>query len=172
MNSDINKLKITKFKFDESLISYESLVSLLETNGFLTKFIMKPIEENLKVHSLYITPDLEVTYLTESIRAEEHYENAGHSCVSYREITLYEVLTILGYCNTTEQDTLITTKTSKKKFIHIEDSDGDSIYLKKKLIKEIRYYKNGSLIHISTSDDTIVLEDADYDTYKNLIEQL
>ena len=60
----------TKFLFDKNIIKYHDLIQLFENEEFNIKFATKPISDNLEVHSVYIKPDYEVTYLpmSEKIR--------------------------------------------------------------------------------------------------------
>jgi len=158
----IDKLTGTKFLFNKELISYPDLVKLLQDTGFTTKFIQKPITDNLEVHSLYIKPELEIAYLAQSANADKYYETAGYSCVAFEEFELQDVLDILGY-----KAPIKTIKTindiKKLKYITIEN---DSIIntFKKKDILHISYYKDSNIlkIHASTGDYGVNLSSSEY----------
>lgn len=144
---DLIVLKGTKFLFDENLISYAELVQLLEDNNLNTQFIKKPLEENLKVHSLYIKSDFEVAYLVHSDSAESIYAAAGDFIKQYTETTLYEVIKLLGYCdiqNSTDMCDVSNKKQKKSKFITLIDKDlGYYTFRKKKI--DMFVYRNSQL---------------------------
>lgn len=151
MNTDIKELIGTKFLFNENLISYESLVKLLENKGLNTDFIQKPIKDKLEVHSLYIKPDFEVAFLAKSVHSDNYYRTACYGCVEYKEIYLYDVLKFIGYLNIQSQkDTQKEKKPKKSKFWTLTNEKGEFTFRKNKirmfLYKEseliIRYYKD------------------------------
>ena len=108
----------TKFLFDKNIIKYYDLIQLFENEEFNIKFATKPISNNLEVHSLYIKPDYEVTYLPMGEKADEYYKTAGYSCVGYKEVTLQEILDILGYNVPNKEEISENPKKSKKsKFV-------------------------------------------------------
>lgn len=134
---NIEKLKSLtgiKFLFDKNIIKYHDLIQLFENEEFNIKFATKPISNNLEVHSLYIKPDYEVTYLPMSEKADEYYKNAGYSCVNYRETTLEEVLDVLGYKAPDKEEIPEKPKKSKKsKFITLTDGCDEYTFIKKKI---------------------------------------
>ena len=108
----------TKFLFDKNIIKYYDLIQLFENEEFNIKCATKPISNNLEVHSLYIKPDYEVTYLPMGEKADEYYKTAGYSCVGYKEVTLQEILDILGYNVPNKEEISENPKKSKKsKFV-------------------------------------------------------
>ena len=118
-NHKVKSLIGTKFLFDEDIISYKDLVELMEkTELFDTRFIQKPIKDESEVHSIYIKPEFEVAYLGKSPSADEYYKTAGYSCVDYKEVTLQEILDILGYNVPNKEEISEKPKKSKKsKFV-------------------------------------------------------
>lgn len=136
----------TKFLLDKNIINYQNLIQLLEDNEFNIAFATKPIKDNLEVHSLYIKPDFEVSYLVKSGQADEYYKNAGYSCVDYKEVTLQEVLDVLGY-NAPEikENAEETEKKSKKqKYITLLDKNSDEYtFIKNKI--DLFIYKDNKL---------------------------
>ena len=135
----------SKFLFDKSLISYENLVQVLENEEFNVDFIKKPIKDNLEVHSLYIKPDYEVAYLAKNEKSDEHYKNAGYSCISYKEVTLQEVLNILGYKVSNKDEISEKQKKNKKsKFITLIDKDSNDYTFRKRKI-DMFVYRNKQL---------------------------
>ena len=141
----------TKFLFDKNIISYEDLVNLLRTSGLYTDFMQKPIKDNLDVHSLFIKPDLEVSYLVKSEQADEYYKNAGYSCVDYKEVTLQEVLDVLGYSVPDKEDQK-EKKSKKHKYITLTDHNGCDFTFKKKKINMFSYNNNMNIFEITYSD--------------------
>lgn len=136
----------SKFLFDKSLISYADLVELLENEEFNVDFIKKPIKDNLEVHSLYIKPDYEVAYLAKNEKSDEHYKNAGYSCISYKEVTLQKVLDVLEYKVPAKEEAPVIQKTKKKKskFITLIDKDlGYYTFRKNKI--DMFVYRNSQL---------------------------
>ncbi len=142
----LKKLELTKFLFDKESISYVDLVNLLEYKGFNTKFIQKPITDNLEVHSLYIKPELEVAYLALSPTADNYYETADYSCIKYEEIELQFVLDILGFkqpdVNTKKSETI-----KRSKYVTIETLNSINTF-KKKDIFCIYYNKNSNSLNL------------------------
>lgn len=140
---DLKGITGTKFLFDDNLISYADLVQLLENNGLNTKFIKKPLEENLRVHSLYIKSDFEVAYLAHSNSAEDIYAAAGDFVKQYTETTLYEVLKSLGYCDIQSSKHQKEKKQTKSKFLTLTNENDEYIFIKKKI--DLFIYKNYKL---------------------------
>ena len=165
------KLKGTKFLFDENLISYTELVKLLEDNGLNTKFIQKPITDNLKVHSLYIKSDFEVAYLAHSNSAEDIYAAAGDFVKQYTETTLYEVLKLLGYCDIQSSKPQKEKKQKKSKFVTFE-YDGMIVSYRKKDIKTIKYTKETNKLYMKKTDDDYKLLNVDFELYNHIMSQL
>lgn len=141
----LKKLTGTKFLFDKELISYPDLVNLLEDKGFNTKFIQKPITDNLEVHSLYIKPELEIAYLAKSSTSDSYYATAGYSCVTFEEQELQFVLDILGYKAPVKTDTNV----KKSKYITLETEE-KIIKVKKKEICVIYYNKKSNVLNITS----------------------
>lgn len=174
---DTNKLdalKGTKFLFDENLISYGELVQLLEDNGLNTKFIKKPLEENLRVHSLYIKSDFEVAFLAYSNSADSIYDVAGDFIKQYTETTLYEVLKLLGYCDIQLSKPKKEKKLKKSKFVTFEHDDSICSY-KKKEIKSIIYMKEIKKLYINRTFKKVIdisLENVDLELYNHIMSQL
>ncbi len=162
----LKKLTGTKFLFDKELISYPDLVNLLEDKGFNTKFIQKPITDNLEVHSLYIKPELEIAYLAKSSTSDSYYANAGYSCVTFEELDLQFVLDILGY------KASVKTNVKKSKYITLEKHE--KIYtIKKKEISCIYYNKQSkSLIITLKRMNHEYAKAMDLDEYVKFIEEL
>lgn len=104
----------TKFLFDKNIIKYHVLIQLFENEEFNIKFATKPISDNLEVHSLYIKPDYEVAFLAKNEKADEFYKTAGYSCVEYKEVTLQEVLDVLGYKAPDKEDVSVIQETTNK----------------------------------------------------------
>ena len=134
----------SKFLFDKSLISYADLVELLENEEFNVDFIKKPIKDNLEVHSLYIKPDYEVAYLAKNEKSDEHYKNAGYSCISYKEVTLQDVLDILGWKSPVSDETGKQKKIKQSKFITLVDKDSGAYTFRKNKI-DMFVYRNSQL---------------------------
>lgn len=138
----------TKFLFYKNIIKYHDLIQLFENEEFNIKFATKPISDNLEVHSLYIKPDYEVTYLPMSEKADEYYKNAGYSCVSYKEVTLQDVLDVLGYEVPDKEEIYEKQKSLKKckksKFITLIDKDSNNYTFRKRKI-DMFVYKNNKL---------------------------
>lgn len=133
-----DKLIGAKFLFDKELMNYPDLVKLFEENGFNTKFIQKPITDNLEVHSIYIKPELEIAYLVKSPTADDYYETAGYSCITFKEFEFKYILDILGYkphVKTNENQ-----KIKKSKYITLEKDDAIITINKKKI--DAVYYDN------------------------------
>ena len=141
----------TKFLFDKNIISYEDLVNLLRTSGLDTDFIQNSIKYNLDVHSLFIKPDFEVSYLVKSEQADEYYKNACYICVDYKEVTLQEVLDVLGY-NVPDKEEQKEKKPKKHKYITLTDHNGCDFTFKKKKINMFSY-NNMNIFEITYSDD-------------------
>lgn len=150
----IKELVRTKFLFDKNLISYEDLVNLLRTSGLYTDFMQKPIKDNLDVHSLFIKPDLEVSYLVKSEQADAYYKNAGLGYVDYKEVTLQEVLDVLSY-NVPDKEDQKEKKSKKSKYITLLDKNSDEYTIKKNKIVYICYNKNSNKIYFSFKNDCI-----------------
>lgn len=146
----------SKFLFDKSLISYADLVELLENEEFNVDFIKKPIKDNLEVHSLYIKPDYEVAYLVKNEKSDEHYKNAGYSCISYKEVTLQKVLDVLEYKVPAKEDIpeIQETKKKKSKFIIVTNDDKEYM-IKKKNILYISYNERYKKIHFQFKNKCI-----------------
>lgn len=162
----------TKFLFDKNIIKYHDLIQLFENEEFNIKFATKPISNNLEVHSLYIKPDYEVTYLPMSEKADEYYKTAGYSCVEYYEVTLQEVLDVLGYKVPDKEEISGKQKKNKKsKFITFE-YEKILVSYKKKYIKDIRYFKETNILWIKKEDNEIKLENVDINLYNCIIAQL
>lgn len=135
----------TKFLFDKNIIKYHDLIQLFENEEFNIKFATKPISDNLEVHSLYIKPDYEVTYLPMSEKADEYYKNAGYSCITFKEVTLQGVLDILGYKVPNKEEISEKQKKNKKsKFITLIDKDSNNYTFRKRKI-DMFVYKNNQL---------------------------
>lgn len=135
----------TKFLFDKNIIKYHDLIQLFENEEFNIKFATKPISNNLEVHSLYIKPDYEVTYLPMSEKADEYYKTAGYSCVDYYEVTLQEVLDVLGYKVPDKEEISEKQKKGKKsKFITLIDKDSNDYTFRKRKI-DMFVYRNNQL---------------------------
>jgi hypothetical protein len=150
MNTEnIEKLKGTKFLFNKNLVSYENLVKLLRESGLNTDYIQKPIKDKLEVHSLFIKPDFEVAFLAKSKGADEYYSTAGYSCINYKEVTIQEVLDVLGY-NILE---IKEQKEKKQKYITITDLNGCDFTFKKKKIYRFSYNKKMNNLEIIYLDD-------------------
>jgi hypothetical protein len=134
----------TKFLFDKNIIKYHDLIQLFENEEFNIKFATKPISNNLEVHSLYIKPDYEVTYLPMSEKADEYYKTAGYSCVEYYEVTLQEVLDVLGYKVPDKEEISEKQKKGKKsKFLTLTNENDEYTFRKKKI--DMLIYKNYKL---------------------------
>lgn len=162
----------TKFLFNTDLIEYKDLVQLLENNGLNTRFIQKPIKDNLEVHSLYIKPDFELTFLVKASGADEYYSAAAYNCINYKEIELYDVLKLLGYLDVRSQkDVQKEKKPKKSKFVTFEHENIICSY-KKKYIQDIKYFKKTNMMWIKTKDYEIQLEDVDIDLYNSIMSQL
>ena len=149
----IKELVRTKFLFDKNLISYEDLVNLLRTSGLDTDFMQKPIKDNLDVHSLFIKPDLEVSYLVKSEQADEYYKNASYGLVDYKEITLQEVLDVLGY-NVPDKEDQKEKKSKKQKYITLTNNETEYTIKKNKIVY-ICYNKNSKKIYFRFKNDCI-----------------
>lgn len=133
----------TKFLFDKNIISYEDLVNLLRTSGLDTDFIQNPIKDNLDVHSLFIKPDLEVSYLVKSEQADGYYKNACYICVDYKEVTLQEVLDVLSY-NVPDKEDQKEKKSKKSKYITLLDKNSDEYtFIKNKI--DLFIYKDNKI---------------------------
>lgn len=171
---DLTSLKGIKFLFDENLISYAELVQLLEENNLNTQFIKKPLEENLKVHSLYIKSDFEVAYLVHSDSADSIYVAAGDFIKQYTETTLYEVIKLLGYCdiqNSTDVKDSTSKKQKKSKFVTFE-YDGDVISYKKNGIKTIKYTKETNELYMKKENSDYKFPNVDLELYNHIMSQL
>lgn len=171
---DLTVLKGTKFLFDENLISYAELVQLLEDNNLNTQFIKKPLEENLKVHSLYIKSDFEVAYLVHSNSAESIYADAGDFIKQYTETTLYEVIKLLGYCdiqNSTNICEIANKKQKKSKFVTFE-YEGMIASYRKKDIKTIKYIKETNELYMKKEDGDYKFPNVNLELYNHIMSQL
>ena len=145
----------SKFLFDKSLISYADLVELLENEEFNVDFIKKPIKDNLEVHSLYIKPDYEVAYLAKNEKSDEHYKNAGYSCITFKEVTLQKVLDVLEYKVSNKDEISEKQKKNKKsKFIIVTNGDNECM-IKKKNILYISYNERYKKIHFQFKNKCI-----------------
>ena len=159
MNTDIKELIGTKFLFNENLISYENLVQLLENKGLNTDFIQKPIKDKLEVHSLYIKPDFEVAFLAKLKEADEYYKDAGYSCINYKEITIQEVLDVLGYkapeiIENIEHEEKKSKKPKRSKFLTLTNNETEYTIKKNKIVY-ICYNKNSNKIYFRFKNDCI-----------------
>lgn len=154
MNTEkLKSLIRTKFLFDKNIISYEDLVNLLRTSGLYTDFIQKPIKDNLDVHSLFIKSGFEVSYLVKSEQADEYYKNAGLGYVDYKEITLQEVLDVLGYSVPDKEDQK-EKKSKKQKYITLTNNETEYTIKKNKIVY-ICYNKNSNKIYFRFKNDCI-----------------
>lgn len=169
--TELKGIKGTKFLFDENLISYADLVQLLENNGLNIKFIKKPLEENLRVHSLYIKSDFEVAYLAHSNSAEDIYAAAGDFVKQYTETTLYEVLKSLGYCDIQSSKPQKEKKYKKSKFLTFEYEDIIVSY-RKKGIKTIKYTKETNELYIKKENGDYKFLNVDFELYNHIMSQL
>ena len=128
-------------------------MQLFENEEINIKFATKPISNNLEVHSLYIKPDYEVTYLPMSEKADEYYKNAGYSCVDYKEVTLQEVLDVLGYTVPDKEDQK-EKKSKKQKYITLTNNETEYTIKKNKIVY-ICYNKNSNKIYFRFKNDCI-----------------
>lgn len=172
MNTEkLKSLVGTKFLFDKNIIKYHDLIQLFEDEEFNIKFATKPISNNLEVHSLYIKPDYEVTYLPMSEKADEYYKNAGYSCVNYRETTLEEVLDVLGYKAPDKEEIPEKPKKSKKsKFVTLVNSIGDVFTFRKNKIHMFIYKNNRLEIRCRKNSYLFTVDDEKYNEVKEMLE--
>ena len=163
----------TKFLFDKNIIKYHDLIQLFENEEFNIKFATKPISNNLEVHSLYIKPDYEVTYLPMSEKADEYYKTAGYSCVDYKEVTLQEILDILGYNVPNKEEISEKPKKSKKsKFVTLINKKHEYT-IRKGNICYISYNKDLKKLYIqlkNTCIEQFTISEEKYLERKEIIE--
>jgi hypothetical protein len=170
----IDKLTGTKFLFNKELISYPDLVKLLQDTGFTTKFIQKPITDNLEVHSLYIKPELEIAYLAQSANADKYYETAGYSCVAFEEFELQDVLDILGYKQPVKEvkteDLCIKGSSEMSKFFHFNTSVGIYSFRKNEILRFL-YSEFKFTIYLKNNDQfSFELAEGEYLTFRNAMD--
>lgn len=143
----------TKFLLDKNIIKYHDLIQLLQDNEFNIAFSAKPIKDNLEVHSLYIKPDFEVSYLVKSEQADEYYKNAEYGCFDYKEVTLQEVLDVLSY-NVPDKEDQKEKKSKKQKYITLTNNETEYTIKKNKIVY-ICYNKNSNKIYCRFKNDCI-----------------
>lgn len=147
----------TKFLLDKNIIKYHDLIQLLQDNEFNIAFSAKPIKDNLEVHSLYIKPDFEVSYLVKSEQADEYYKNAEYGCFDYKEVTLEEVLDVLGYkAPDKEKIPEKPKKIKKSKFLTLTNGCDEYTFIKKKINMFI--YKDYKLEIILNNNNSYYFE--------------
>lgn len=147
------KLKNTKFKLDSSIL-YKDLIKLLDKNDFCTKYALKPIEDQKEVHSIFIKPDGEVTYILKSEHSETYYNSGTIGIYDFAEIKFSEALDILEYfpADIQESENTPINKVKKNKFITI-DSGNVLFVFRKKSLNRFVYNKESNILYIYTKNE-------------------